>query len=382
MTSAKFKNDTTLTRQGDNYQYIVAFECCINAKERDVVYIEQRGDVATETTASEIKHHSTDGHKISDNHVDFWKTLKNWVENYEVIKTYKFLVLVTTSDIYAKSKLVDWNKLDKNEKFKIITEIKDNKKGVPETISKFVNSVFTFNENYSVNQLLEILERFSISDNQPVIQDKIKEILLHPFFTTIPKNNRKAFFNMLLGHIVSIGRDNPDSWQINIKEFNDFVAYHAKHYCSETQPIPDLYKNATDSVEKYSDFSFVKAMKEIKLDNQIQDAINNYFRTIQTVTYLQDNDPLVQQKLSDYQDLIILPDITLIKEQCKNNIEDEDDEVQILRESKNCYFGAMRMPLKLVEGYNPNHDFFQRGTIHSLVNSSSNDFTWQIKKEE
>lgn len=377
---AKFKNDTTLTRQGDNYQYIIAFECCINGKEGDVIYIEQRGDVASNDTSSEIKHHSGEDHKISDRHTDFWKTLKNWVENYEVIKNYKFLLLITTSNITPSSELIKWNDSTQLEKLAILNKIKDNK--VTDSIKDFVNVIFNFNTDYTSGNLLEILSKFSINYSQPVIQDKIKEVLQHSFFKTIPKGNRLEFFNMLIGHIISIGRDNPLSWQIDISEFYNFVEYNTKHYSSNTQPIPDLYKNSSVDAEKFLEYSFVKDMKSVDLNSQIPNAINDYFRATSTVTHLQENDPLVSQNLSHYQDNVILSDINLLKAEIENEINDKSDIIQNAKHSRTCYLRAMQLPLKLVEGYNPNHDFFQRGTIHSLVNSNKNNFSWQYKKEE
>ena len=61
----------TLSRLGDNYQYIIALEHCINAKNGEVVYIEEKGDIAINDKSFEIKHHIDKSHSISDNHIDF-----------------------------------------------------------------------------------------------------------------------------------------------------------------------------------------------------------------------------------------------------------------------------------------------------------------------
>lgn len=377
----KFSNDTTLTRLGDFYQHIIALQCCINAEEGDVIYIEQRGDVANEDSTFEVKHHIGGNYMMSDNHVDFWKTLKNWIENFETILSYKNLILYTTAEISKNSKLIQWNTLDKKKKFEVIKEIKNNEKSIPKTIEDFVKKVFNFNTTYTEEHLLSILDRFLISAKQLKIEDKTKSLLQHTFFKVIPPKNRAQFFDLLLGYISSIGRKNPHDWKINVSEFYSFARYNLKDYDSATLPIPNLYRSSTENINNYSEFAFVKELKAVNLEVQIQSAVNDYFRTMSTVTYLMDNEPIVSlsANLSDYQDSIVLTAINLVKDEHSIDLNEHSSEEQKILQSKKCYFKAMLLPLMLVPGYDPNQDFFQRGTIHSLVNSEDNNFSWQYK---
>jgi hypothetical protein len=380
--SIKFDNDTTKTRQGDNYHYLIALEKCINAKEGEVIYIEQKGDIATDESSIEVKHHENEKHKISDNHIDFWKTLKNWVNNYEVIKNCKYLILLTTSQIQEKSQLANWNKSTKNEKLKILTELK-NQKEIPTNIKKFVETIFDFSDKQKHNEdrLIEIIDKFTISHGHLTIQKKIDEVLENPLFTTLNKQRRRDFLDMLLSYISAEGRNNPEDWRIDVSSFKSHVSIYAPIYVRDTQPIPDLYKNADTDINKYSEYVFVKEMKNIEIDNsQMQDAICDYFRAFKTGIYLNENDPLFDDKLSDYQNNIILKDISIIKSKYQIDIDDFEDNKQIKKQSKKTFYDAISMELRPINGYSPNQVFFQRGTIHIIVNSSENDFTWQFRK--
>lgn len=377
MAKTKFINDTTLTRLGDQYQYLIALECCINAKsEEDIIYIEQRGDVATSDETTEVKHHSDREHKISDRHTDFWKTLKNWVENYEVISSYKKYVLLTTSGINEKSNLFDWNVKTKEEKLEKITEIKKTK--TTDTIKPFVEVVFTFNEKYTAETLKQILDKFCISYNQPVIEDKVKELLEQPFFKPFPKKNRMPFLAHLMGYILAAGRENAENWQIKISEFNSFVEKHAKNYTSDSLPIPDTYKNVTTTVSTFENRNFVKELKKVDLNEFVQDAVNDYFRTQKTVIDVKNNDLFFTENFSHYQDNVISADLKLIKSNCELDVTDRSNEAERIKHSKKTYFEAMQLELKQIKGYVENKEFFQRGTIHTIVDSEENDFCWGI----
>lgn len=324
MAKAKFRNDTTKTRLGDQYQYLIALECCINAKsDDDIIYIEQRGDVATKDTSTEVKHHSDPNHKISDRHVDFWKTLKNWVVNYEVLSFYKYkkLVLLTTSHATATAKISDWNSLTPNEKLKTITDIKDQK--TTDSIKAFVDVVFTYSGTYTEDTLLKILDKFCISYNQPIISEKVNSLLDTQFFTAFPNKNRMPFLDSMLSFILSAGRGNAENWEIKVSEFHSFVQSNAKNYTSEAIPIPDTYRSKTVDPETYKDFNFVNEIRRVRLETEIPSAANDYFRTQLTVLDIKNHDLLFNEEFSYYQDEVISADLRLIKGNCELEIKDK-----------------------------------------------------------
>jgi hypothetical protein len=371
--------DTSLTRLGDHYQYLLATESCLNADEGDIIYVESLSDVAVETKdgkeAIEAKHHFSTEHQISDRHVDFWKTLKNWVINFNVLKDYKKLILHTTSRISSDSKLNEWNSSDKAGKLAILQSIKEEK--VTETIRPFVERVFGFDENYTLDNLFSILDRFTISAEQPNVLQKVDEVLKREFFKSYPKKNRKHFLDDLLGFVRNKGVESPKEWRVNVTEFYSFAKSKAQFYASESLPIPSLYERIEADQREYDLYDFVKEIKRVDLDDEIPDAVNDYHRTQKTLILLSENEPSSIDEITHYREKDILKDLTLLKKRVALEVDDKLDVQKCLKHSKACYLGAMMFPLKSIKGFDPNQNFFQKGNIHIVVNDGK--FSWLIE---
>jgi len=374
----RFSNDTTLTRLGDHYHYLIALEECLKeSNKEETIYLKQRGDVATNRKSIEVKHHHDPGHSIGDRHIDFWKTMRNYVENFSVIKEYDELILLTTSKITSSSRFQDWNSMRPNQKLRVLEEIVQ--EDITETIKSHVQHIFNFTSTYGKTELLLLVSKFKIIDRQPRIKQKVKEMLKREFFKPFPGKNKQYFLDELLGFIISKARDNPKDWKIAVSEFNYFVEMNARNYTQNEVPIPDLFRDIEVDSEHFKGFKFISELKEIDLASQVKTAANNYFRAQKTAAYLVANDPIVPGELSYYQDNIILEELILIKSECELQLPKNYGAKDCIKQSKMCFLQAMRMPLKNVKGYDPNHEFFQRGTIHAIVNSPQAKFSWKFE---
>lgn len=102
-------------------QFYLALEKCFEMKLGDVVFIEKDGDVSKLNPMSledgiqiELKEYAEDN-DLTDSHLNFWNTLKNWTNSeFDSVK-YKYLVLATTQEIGAKSMLLNWNESSKGK---------------------------------------------------------------------------------------------------------------------------------------------------------------------------------------------------------------------------------------------------------------------------
>lgn len=103
------KNNAALSQLGNLYQYLMVLKICLEAPAGAIINLEQLGDITTADYQYEIKHHNNPEHVLVDTHVDFWKTLKNWVDNYDLLKTFSNLVLLTSSIVREESLLGQWN---------------------------------------------------------------------------------------------------------------------------------------------------------------------------------------------------------------------------------------------------------------------------------
>lgn len=111
------KNNAALSQLGNLYQYLMVLKICLEAPAGAIINLEQLGDITTTDYQYEIKHHDNPLHMLVDTHVDFWKTLKNWVDNYDLLKTCSNLILLTSSIVRADSLLGQWNTAPPHDRY-------------------------------------------------------------------------------------------------------------------------------------------------------------------------------------------------------------------------------------------------------------------------
>ncbi|WP_217579050.1 hypothetical protein, partial [Mesorhizobium sp. GbtcB19] len=83
---------------GDIFHYLIVLEHCLDLKENEIIVVERYGDLSIESTElsknMEVKNHIKQKNFL-DRDVEFWKTLKNWMENYRGVKRFDKLILLT-----------------------------------------------------------------------------------------------------------------------------------------------------------------------------------------------------------------------------------------------------------------------------------------------
>jgi len=148
-------NDATKNLLGYKYQELMAIETIFNAKVNDTIWLECKGDVADSMTVTEYKHH-LENVTLPNNSKDFWNTLKNMVEEKNLIAQFKHCIFSTTARILDNSIFFEWNKLTPEDKYKKLKNITPTK-----TIKERYNYIFT-NDNIEKKELFEILAKFTI----------------------------------------------------------------------------------------------------------------------------------------------------------------------------------------------------------------------------
>jgi hypothetical protein len=374
----KQKNDNTLKFLGHLYQGMIALEYCLDGKEGDCIKIEQHGDVASQDEQVEVKSHIDPKHTLSDRHIDFWKTLKNFVENYEISMEYSKLILLTTSVIKENSKWNKWNEKTKEEKFEVLQKIIDEK--ITETIRPFTDFIF---DKINKCKLLKILDKFSIKYGQHRIKEKLDYISNKPNFDIIPKKNRKHLISNLLGYILSqaceLDENNKGNWEIDITEFKERLRRTAKSYINlSVVPLPTQFENKKGDRTVYEDYKFVEAIKEINYEKQIQQAIDYFLQANTTRNLLITDDYRIAEDLENYE-IQLIKSLEFKKEEVL--IECETNGLkEIRKKSKLLLNKCMHLDIEKINGIFDNKYFFQRGSIHIIVNDEK--FNWLINKSE
>lgn len=377
-------NDATSQKAGDIYQYLIALRDCFELNDGDTLQIETNGDVSIINDMGgrfqkEVKHHI--GNKsISDRDIDFWKTLANWYIDYERVKTFSNFILSTTATIQCDSPFYSWNNIKKTEKLKRLKVIGAISKENEETFRKQYNRIF--GDYYDESRLLKILDKFTIEAAKTSIEGISNEF--SKYVGHIPSENRDGYIGALLGEILIKVKDPPHIWEVTKPVFDEILQIQSNAYgIKGTVPLPDEYAKAAVPAEKITTLEqkkFVASIREIKYNEEIPNAMSDYWKADLTVAkYFKDN-PMYLESLELYRE-----DLSAKIQYRKANSELEAEgatEEEQIRLSKRLYNDVMFWDAKDFGSIVRNQGYFQRGVIHNIVDET--DFKWKVgdKKNE
>lgn len=379
---AKAVNDATEQKAGDIFQYLVALRDCFELEENDTLQIEVNGDVSiisgnTGKFQKEVKHHLGKS-SLADRNIDFWKTLANWYEDYERIKSFSSLILYSTSQIKNKSSFFGWNELTGEGKLKKLEQIgsitKEHEKGFREQYTRI------FNEGYNRERLLEILDKFTIASSQRNIVGISHEFT--KFIGHIPKENRDSYIGALLGRIMILLKDPPHKWEVSRTSFDKMLQDESAAYGdAESKPLPTEFARGVVPSEEESalrEKRFVKAIMDIDYSQMIPRAVQDYWKTDMTIAKYFRDDLTYLSSLEIYKD-DLSQKLMYAKEEKKLDAEGKSEAEKVLI-SKHLYLQAMQWEPVDFGSIIRNQGFFQHGVIHNVVDDG--DFEWKVGDED
>lgn len=377
-------NDATLVKSGDIFQYYIALRDCFKLNNGDKLQIEVNGDVSLVAALSkksfqrEVKHHF--GEKtLSDRDVDFWKTLSNWYIEHDRITTFSSLILHTTATIPSDSPFYNWNTKEPNDKITVLQSIGQFNKKREEIFRKYYNKIFS-EEIYDEIKLLDILSRFTIESSQNQISGISKEF--SSYIGHIPENNRDNYIGALLGRIVSIVKDPPHRWEVTREEFDKILQQESPAYSSPSEkPLPRDFAEVNipeQTAKSLLNKEFVEAIRKIKYDKQIPDAVSDYWKAEMTVMKYFKEDFLYLKSLPLYKNEL-KRQLKYVKESKVIETEGMNRTIEI-KNSKLMYTEVMRWDAKDFGSIVRNQGYFQRGIIHTIVDDKK--FSWDVGEED
>lgn len=371
------KNDDTLTKLGDIFHYIIVLEKCLQMKEKEKIIVEQYGDlskVSHENSENiEIKHHTSEMN-FADRNVEFWKSLKNWLENYDNVKQFKKLMLLTTSTIKVDSIFFEWNSINKEKRFAIVKQVGSEKKEKEQQFRDYYNKIFSFPKS----KILCVLERMELVTSETGIKKRKRELMQEPVFMLISEEYADSFINELLGHILLLPSEPPHSWVINYDDFKKKANEIRDRFSKGTRPLPDSFRRQEPlDTERYLERNFVTAIHEIEYLSEVNTAIRNYWRAIQTiVNYFQDN-PIFLDDIEGYKDDLTDKLNRLKRIAMRRQLSPEMNDVII--KSQDFYDEIMSLGAEPFGTISPNRNFFQQGIIHEIVDEQK--LNWYLGDE-
>lgn len=374
-------NDATLKQAGNIYQYLIALRDCYELEEGEILQIEINGDVSIINNEKgkfqkEIKHHFGEKN-LSDRDEEFWKTLANWYTEYERVKSFSKFILSTTASVSNNSPFSGWNEFDKYKKLTCITGIGAEHKEREETFRKQYNRIF--DNSYDEEQLLNILDKFDIEPARTSIDGISQEF--EKYIGHIPNENRDGYIGALLGEILIKVKNPPHKWEVTKQEFNSILRRVTPSYMEEgVVPLPNNYAMAQIPEAELSELEqkkFVKAIREIKHERMIIDAISDYWKTDITIAEYFQNNFMYLNSLEQYKS-----DLETRMRYAKSNGEIEAEDVdgsQQIKISKRLYNDVMLWKADDFGSIIRNQSFFQHGVIHNIVDET--DFNWKVGEE-
>lgn len=374
-------NDSTLSKAGDMFQYLIALRDCFELNDDDTLLIEVHGDVSVINSEKglfqkEVKHHFNKT-TLSSRSIDFWKTVANWYQDYDQVKNFSHYILCTTAKIAKSSPFYNWNDIDKNEKLARLKAIGEKTNSREEKFRFQYNRIFS--KTYDENRLLDILNKFTIESSKTSIDGISKEFA--KFVGHIPVENRDNYIGALLGDILIKIKDPPHKWSVNRKDFEELLQYQSAAYVKEnTAPLPTNFRKAivpTDKIAMLEQKKFVSAIREIKFDKMIDKAISDYWKANLTIAKFFQNNLMYLDSLESYMD-DLKDRMEYAKEEKMLDAEKKDEQEKIIL-SKKLYTGVMKWEAADFGSIIRNVDYFQRGIIHNIVNDT--DFKWKIGEQ-
>jgi hypothetical protein len=363
-----FSNNATPKYLGYVYQVLIAIEQCFQAKKNETIWIECRGDVYDGSTSTEVKHHF-ENTNLTNNSVDFWKTLKNLVT--EDISCFNSLILHTTANIQKNSIFYGWNELSNTEKY---TKLKNHSPA--DTIKDDYDVSIT---NYEEKDLLPILEKLRIKSSQLNVKDKWEQLKESQIFFLIDDRYKDEALEWVYGHINRHAINDRHNWHIKINDFESACKFALRRFMQDKINFYNTRKSEVSCDSK--NFLFVKEMENIKLrETTIELAKSDYLRANTSQIKILEVQPTMSEILDKYDNSVLEAVGSLKDEHSEKLGKPELDTEKAIETAKSMYFDSLKLPLINIPEVNNTEKYYQNGRIHHNVNEGN--FVWKFCEDD
>lgn len=222
MSGGHPKNAALATALAFHYQVLIGMNQSFLLQDGQSIWFEKDGDISitgqdlSQAKQTEVKKYAG---TLTDNHINLWNTLKNWLASEFQHEGYGALVLYSTQSFGSTTKLKDWNVQSTDQRLQTLQEIYAERKPEeinakePSEIVKLQKAVM----DSDISRLKCILAKVILhleADNEGELRKK--------FFLSldgsIPKSNQQAYAEALIGFIYE--KATPNSWVITKMEFD------------------------------------------------------------------------------------------------------------------------------------------------------------------
>lgn len=361
------RNSALVTALAFHYQTLIGLEKCFDLKEGQSVFFEKDGDISfiseekELSTQIEVKNYSDN---LTDNHLNFWKTLNNWLQPEFDHTKYGSLILHTTQPFSSKSSFKDWNSSSVDERLKIIHNIYSNNSSSSSEVSKIQRNIISYNSEI-VKKVIEKISLYTDAEKLKDIEVKIQSKLLG-----IPMNNLRNYLNELIGYVYSEAKNG--CWEITFDSFKEFNIALTSIYSRKEFTLPQFTgRSATENeVENNKTKLFVSKILDIDYSEVIAEAVGNWLELINSLNTELDNSPTYINETRSYQQQLISRFNRKYSIAKRNDYNPKDLYDDIISEP----------PLNISNQCIP-HLAYKNGLLHHAMDDYSLNLKWNCKNE-
>lgn len=242
--------DATLLFKSLQYQLLVAVEHCYDLEPEECLWLEVLGDVTIPGQAQiEVKNYSD---SLTDSHTNFWNTIRNWLHEDFDRTSYKRLVLLTTQEFGAQSRLKNWLDCTADQRLEIMvaifteSKVSDVKRVKKQSGAK--NDHAKPSKAQTLQQyvmaaerrpaLMEVLERMQIITGADSMEQRIQKFKTR-HLKAIRPSKYQSFIDDLLGFIWSTELVHK-GWQLTHESFSAKLTELTKLYMKHPNAFPTV----------------------------------------------------------------------------------------------------------------------------------------------
>ncbi len=372
------RNDATSSVTAIIFQVGVAVLKCWEMRRGQKVLIEKCGDVTVDGEQQiETKLYSGN---LTDGHINFWKTISNWMQEGFDPEAFSALVLYTNQPIGPRALIAQWNDADTTRRLAILEEIRTrmvdqstSRTDRPSQSITFQNAVLDILKR---NKLLKVIERFHIEHATPDLPGT-HALIKERFIKGIPSGNIDSYFRAVLGFVISPTLEG-SSWEITFDSFSREIESLTSIFCKETRIFPRRYfSGATlppgEVMEEHSEHRFVKELRLIEHHEVVPAAIRDYTSTLQTIKEEFSNYEVPRRKTEAYTQELLETFKARHRVACRNCTDS-------ITHSQNFYDNFTSEPPHAFEGFESPPLAFRNGVLHSQMNDERLDLHWKVLK--
>ena len=386
MTS-RLPHDASASTKGIIYQLYIAVQKCFEMVSGQKVLIERFGDVTiSDSQQVETKLYSE---PLTDNHINFWKTLDNWMHDAFDDGPYSSLILCTTQAFGEHAIIGDWNDATSSRRLEILETIYKQAeereaqrkkeggagdKGIPESLLLQRRVL----DAAKRNKLLRIIEKYIIASCSPLL-DELYSRISDQYCKGILNGKRHDFLNSLLGFVVSPGVIHGSNWEITYTQFDLKVGDLKSLYCRETRIFPTKYLStasaAAPKVESYQDRLFVKKINDINYGGVVAQAIQEYIGASRTVLEEFKNYEVPPSRHTNYEQEVIGVFQARYRSAARNVS-------NVINNSKDFFDQIVAEDSPSFAGFDKPPRSFRNGVIHMNCDDPDKNLKWRLEDDE